>query len=357
MQEGIIVFFKYAEYLSKRGHKVIIFAKNRNKFYDNYKLPKNLEIFYRGSLKKYFKGIGALNRTYEIIYNTFIVNPYIIKYNDFDYIIGYLRESAIKSVRIGYKHNIKTVNFVFENPSWMEKDLKERWYKEFHGKFKKSWLKTREAYIKSDILLGISKKSKDECEIWINKQVKDYIYPGIEFEKSNQINNKVNQIIYLGRLNEYKNIHEIFYALKKITNPPLLVIVGEGEDSNKIKKLANKLKVKAKFLGNLNEFEKYREIKKSLFMVFPSSHEGFGMPPMDALYCSVPCICSDKPVFKEIYENKVEYFGEHNIDELKNKIEFLLKNPEYCKKRGIEGKVYVKKNFSWEKSAKKIEKI
>ena len=34
-----------------------------------------------------------------------------------------------------------------------------------------------------------------------------------------------------------------------------------------------------------------------------------------------------------------------------------MNNPEYRKKRGKEGKKYVKKKFSWKKSAEKIERI
>ena len=64
-----------------------------------------------------------------------------------DFIIGYLRDSAIKAQRIGKQYNIKVANFVFENPQWMKEDLKDIWEEEWkQDSFKDSWLKTKTAY-------------------------------------------------------------------------------------------------------------------------------------------------------------------------------------------------------------------
>ena len=198
----------------------------------------------------------------------------------------------------------------------------EIWCKEFKGVLKKSWLTTKQAYIESDILLSISLITKKECESWIGREVQDFIYPGLDLQMADnvKIDKKENQVIYIGRLDSYKNVDEIMKALSKIKNPPLLVIMGDGPEKEKLMKLSNKLEVETKFLGNIDDFRKFQQIKKSLFMVFPSSHEGFGMPPMEALYCEIPCICSDKPIFKEIYGEKVEYFKEHDLIDLSDKI-------------------------------------
>ena len=90
-------------------------------------------------------------------------------------------------------------------------------------------------------------------------------------------------------------------------------------------------------------------------MVFPSSFEGFGIPPMEALACGIPCICSDIPILKEVYKDYVEYFKEHNIDDMSDRISYLLENPLHCNERGKIGKEYVEDNFGWDKSAQKLE--
>ena len=107
---------------------------------------------------------------------------------------------------------------------------------------------------------------------------------------------------------------------------------GGGEEKQKLVRLANQAKVNCEFKGNVNDQEKWIEIKKSMFMVFPTSFEGFGMPPMEALYCEIPCICTDIPILKEVYQDKIEYFKENNVNDLCKKIEFLIKNKKYREK-------------------------
>jgi len=122
-------------------------------------------------------------------------------------------------------------------------------------------------------------------------------------------------------------------------------------------RLANRLGVKCEFKGRITDHEKWLLIKKSKFMVFPSSFEGFGMSPMEALYCERPCIVSDIPIFKEVYQDKVEYFEEHNVTELTRLINKLANHPKYCREKGINGRKYVENTFGWLRSAKKIERI
>ncbi|MBT4647815.1 glycosyltransferase [archaeon] len=356
---GDYAIFKFAYHLSQRGHKVTLFAKTRNNFFEDISNNNdNFCIKIRLSIENKFKGSGLINKIVDYFYIKFIVLKELKRIEP-DFVIGYLRDSAIKVVKISEKFNIKSLNFVFESPPWMEKDLGHLWLEEYKGKFKESWQKTKEAYKKSDILISISEKSKMECESWINKKVDDIVYPGIDtnlFEDV-KIQKKKNQLIYVGRLNIYKNVDKILFALKKIKNSPSLVIVGDGEEKKYLIKLSQKLGVKVNFKSNLNDFQKVQEIKTSLFMIFPSSHEGFGMPPMEALLCGIPCICSDKEIFKEIYKNKVIYFKENDIDDLTIKIKETIKLLKQNKYDTKSPKEYIKKRFEWKKSAIILEKI
>jgi glycosyltransferase involved in cell wall biosynthesis len=48
--------------------------------------------------------------------------------------------------------------------------------------------------------------------------------------------------------------------------------------------------------------------KNARIYVFPSLDEGFGIPILEALSFSIPVICSDIDVFKEVGGEYVEYF-------------------------------------------------
>ena len=60
--------------------------------------------------------------------------------------------------------------------------------------------------------------------------------------------------------------------------------------------------------------------------VYPSLYEGFGLPPLEALYLGTKPIISDIDVFKEVYSNlPVEFFKVSDSESLKDKI--LNSNP------------------------------
>jgi len=357
---GDYSIFKFAEYLAKIGNEIKIFALVENEFFKNYKLPKNLKITYRGLFPHLFKGCGRIDLIWDKIFTKIIIEKYIRKNKDIDFIVGYQTCSTIKATRLGKKFNKKIVNFVFESRTWLENQLGEKWRNDLKKpRYKKLWDNFEDALKQSDIIFSNSDLTNRETKIWLNKNINATIYPGIDLDMVKNIpkQKKKNQIIYIGRLHRYKNVDEIIKALAEIKNSPKLVICGEGSEKEKLMSLASELKVNCEFKDRLTDYEKWAEIKKSKFMLFPSSMEGFGMPPMEALACGIPCICSDILIFKEIYKDKVEYFREHDIKGLTKQITKLFNNKKYCKKRGKEGKEYVENRFSWIKSAKKIEKI
>ncbi len=350
---GYYSMLKFAEYLSKNNDVTVITNKNHFLyFYPN----STVKFVTRKEISLYFKGYGKINALIDYLHTNLIVRN-LFKKEKFEFVIGYLTGSAIKAVKLGKRYKIPVANFHFETPNWLSEELGKEWQDQYLGKYKKLWEKTRLAYQQSDILLASSKLSKEKCEQWINKEVTDYIYPGVERTKKSQAIKEENQVIFIGRLIRSKNLDLLIRSLSKIENPPKLVIIGDGPEKYDLANLAKKLRVTIKFKNMVDDAEKYNEIIKSMFMVFPSSFEGFGMPPAEALACGKSCICSDIPIFKEVYKDKVEYFKNDDIYSLIKKIRLLIKNPKYRKKRGIEGQKYVLSKFNWQKSAGKIEKI
>ncbi len=88
-------------------------------------------------------------------------------------------------------------------------------------------------------------------------------------------------------------------------------------------------------------------------LVFPSVHEGFGLPLLEAMKCEVPIACSDIDVFHEIGGDAAVYFDPDDAADIAQKISSLLSD-EIIKSRLIKNGNNIQANFTWENSAKEL---
>ena len=86
--------------------------------------------------------------------------------------------------------------------------------------------------------------------------------------------------------------------------------------------------------------------KNARIYVFPSLDEGFGIPILEALSFSIPVICSDIDVFREIGDNYVDYFKVEDSISLSKKISSILKSKNLKEKNNIKHlEKFSRKNF------------
>lgn len=342
--------FVFAHELTKRGHDITIFSGDKN-FYSPELENSSLKAFYRKTIPVFTKGIGLgkLNLLWEKIYTFLVIKPYLKKHKP-DVIIGYLRSSAILAQKLGSEHNIKIVNFVFENPKWMEEDLGDLWLEEWQNtKFRNSWLNTKVAYEKSDILIPNSKLSGKKMKEWIpTANISDPVYPGIEgITKKKKSKNRDIDVVYLGRLSKLKHVDVLLKAAKPEWK---IVLMGaDGGEQKYLEQLSQELGLHVTFAGSVSDEEKENILARSKVLATATSHEGFGMAPLDALLQGCRVVCSNLPIFKEVYDNEVTYFELHDHNDLRKKIEVELKKPPTNSK--------LMDKYTWEKAAKKIEEI
>ncbi len=75
------------------------------------------------------------------------------------------------------------------------------------------------------------------------------------------------------------------------------------------------------FTGKLSNESLIKTIASARVLILPSLYEGFGMPPMEALYLGTDAIISDIPVLREIYEDlPVTFFNVGDVDDLVDKL-------------------------------------
>jgi glycosyltransferase involved in cell wall biosynthesis len=111
-----------------------------------------------------------------------------------------------------------------------------------------------------------------------------------------------NLILYVGRLERYKNIHLVIKAMKYLPEDFYFYIGGIGSYEGKLRDLIHKLGLegRVKLLGFVSDEDKYRWLKTCSLFVNLSSIEAFGMIVLEALAAGKPVIVNGEGGLKEL---------------------------------------------------------
>jgi len=182
----------------------------------------------------------------------------------------------------------------------------------------------------------------------------------ISLMKSQGIDPAAKIVLFVGGLDKahyFKGVEYLIEAMSRLTQATSgwnLVIVGEGELKSRYQALAARLKIesRAKFVGYVAEKDLPKYYNLADVVVLPSidKSEAFGLVLVEAMACAKPVIASNLPGVRSVVAEKVDglLVEPRNIDELANKINYLLLNPELGVKYGKAGRVKVEAQYSWQ---------
>lgn len=108
----------------------------------------------------------------------------------------------------------------------------------------------------------------------------------------------------------------------------------------------------AKVVNQVRQLQADDKVLKALYrgavlFVYPSLHEGFGLPLLEAMRCGCPVVCSNTSSMPEIAGDAALYFDPENEEEIKSVLEFATQSEE--KRSLLRERGYVReKLFSWE---------
>jgi glycosyltransferase involved in cell wall biosynthesis len=179
----------------------------------------------------------------------------------------------------------------------------------------------------------------------------------IKLRKQYSISKNTFVFLFLGRINKDKGIIELIKAFKIIEkkHDVLLVLVGPIEDRNLIHLLKNKKKIL--YFNFTTKPEDWFSLADILCL--PSYREGFGTVVIEAASCGIPALCSNIYGLSDaIIEHKTGFFHEvGNIDDIKNKMTYIINNKKTVKNYGILAKKRVLKDFKQSLITKKLLKF
>lgn len=175
-------------------------------------------------------------------------------------------------------------------------------------------------------------------------------------EISNKIMEKFNikspYIFYVGNAHPHKNVEgliNVFGGLKEKYSDLSLVLSGNDHYFwQKIRREFQRAGII--YTGSISDEELVGLYSGAECFVMPSLEEGFGIPILEAMTCSCPVVSSNKGSLSEVGGDAVIYFDPEDTEEMKRKIDIVLKS-EDKKRELIEKGLKRYKEFSWKKLA------
>lgn len=221
--------------------------------------------------------------------------------------------------------------------------------------------------IRSDIIIStVSNFSKYAIERYMTIDPKRVfvIYPGIDehFRPMNRVFAKQfikekygirNQyFIYTGAISKRKGVYDLikaFLLINKKMNDYMLLLIGPPEDPA-ILRLVHEVG-SIKYLGYVPRIDLPMLFSAATAFVFPSYHEGFGLPPLEAAACGVPIIVSKIPIFLETIGDAGIFVEPSNIEQLANAMNVVI-NDEDLRIKLSQKALNRAKMFSWKVTVK-----
>lgn len=229
--------------------------------------------------------------------------------------------------------------------------------------------KVKHACKVADVIIAVSEQTKNDIVIFfgINPNKIKVIYQAVDerflkpSSKTEQQQIKIEYnlptdfLLYVGTIEERKNLLSILKAIKDLPNQTLVVV---GKKRNYFKHiqsyiLQNNLTNRVFFPENISNADLPKIYSLAKAFVYPSLFEGFGIPIIEAIACKVPVITTKGGCFAEAGGNAALYttFGE--INELKQAIVSVTENDELRAQLINEGQKHIS-NFYPEKTSKEL---
>ena len=220
----------------------------------------------------------------------------------------------------------------------------------------------RFSILRSDGVILLSKYSK---KFLGKKKIKFKVIPhGIQkkfFREFKKNSDKKFKILYVSKYEKYKNhlnLVKACYELKKKNINVSLTLFGLDGEINLVNsdlyKLINKVNLKFKDLIIIKNFKKHKNLiniyPKFDLQVYPSKCEAFGLIILETIASSLPIICSNYPVYKEILQRNTIYFDPDNPHDIANSIKFYIVNFK-TKFRNTKNLFKIAKKFNWKTSS------
>ncbi len=172
-------------------------------------------------------------------------------------------------------------------------------------------------------------------------------------------------VLYAGKISVQKNLRRLIeaFAVLRHALPPepkfqtlRLVIIGDEISQHpEVRRAVTSARLgqMVRFLGHV-PFDTLRAFYESAeLFAFPSLHEGFGLPPLEAMACGTPVVTSNCSSLPEVVGDAAVQVNPENVFEIARGMQEVLTDATLREALVIAGRAQAAK-FSWERTAEQV---
>jgi O-antigen biosynthesis alpha-1,2-mannosyltransferase len=168
-------------------------------------------------------------------------------------------------------------------------------------------------------------------------------------------------VLYTGGADERKNLPRLIEAYaalpRSIRTAHQLVFAGQMPDGNtaQFKHLARNAGLivdELVFTGYVTDADLVQLYNLCKVFVFPSWHEGFGLPALEAMACGAPVIGADTTSLPEVIDLDDALFDPFDVDSIALKLDQAMHDEAYRQRLRAHGLQQAKK-FSWNETGRR----
>ncbi len=367
---GVSLFYNLSKNLVKRGHQVVVFTTDiRDRYSRLSDIQGDRDI--DGIKVHYFKNISnSLATRYRLAVPKGMYGAVREQINNFD-IIHLHNVRAFQNIivhRYARKYNIPYVLqargslITFFYKGWQKKIFDVIWG---HRILKDAAKLVALTPIEAEQYrsMGISEDKIEIIPNGIELSEFENLPERGKFRRKYGLSDDQRIILYLGRIHKIKGLDLLVSAFAELSKPlssVKLVIVGPDDGNlSPLKKLIADLEIgdEVLFTGHLYGEDKVAAYVDADVLVLPSTYEIFGNVVLEACACGTPVVVTDRCGIAGVVDGQAGLVVPYDKDRLRDALLQMLSDDKMRLQFGEKGKLLVRKQFNWEKMARRIEDI
>jgi len=167
-------------------------------------------------------------------------------------------------------------------------------------------------------------------------------------------------VLSVGTLQPRKNYIRLIKAFASLqlvglplTNLQLAIAGGRGWLYEDILAEAQRHGDRVRILGFVDDADLPALIRGATLFAFPSLYEGFGIPPLEAMACGVPVVCSNASSLPEVTGDAALMVDPFDVDALAQAMARALEDADLRREMIAKGLAQAER-FTWKKAARQL---